>query len=125
MAIVKLVQSGYCKFLVSQNVDGLHRKSGVPPEKVKIQKNRSTRFPNFNDIRLRNFMVTPIWSNVENVKSSIYVIMMFQVILLVPNTELTDIVQFQVAMVIYVSILEFSQNFQEIREISPFSSHFL
>mmetsp|Transcript_1528 Transcript_1528/g.2461 ORF Transcript_1528/g.2461 Transcript_1528/m.2461 type:complete len:388 (-) Transcript_1528:73-1236(-) len=34
MAFVKLVQEGLLKFLVSQNVDGLHRKSGIPPEKL-------------------------------------------------------------------------------------------
>lgn len=32
MSILKLIQEGYCKYLISQNTDGLHRKSGVPPE---------------------------------------------------------------------------------------------
>eukprot|EP01115_Flamella_aegyptia_P004017 TRINITY_DN17912_c0_g1_i1.p1 TRINITY_DN17912_c0_g1~~TRINITY_DN17912_c0_g1_i1.p1 ORF type:complete len:432 (-),score=103.78 TRINITY_DN17912_c0_g1_i1:11-1306(-) len=34
MAVVQLVRSGLCKFVVSQNVDGLHRKSGIPPENL-------------------------------------------------------------------------------------------
>lgn len=34
MAFVRLMQEGLLKFVVSQNVDGLHRKSGIPPEKL-------------------------------------------------------------------------------------------
>ena len=34
MAFVKLAELGILKFMVSQNVDGLHRKSGIPPEKL-------------------------------------------------------------------------------------------
>lgn len=34
MALVKLQQAGYLKFLISQNVDGLHRKSGFPAKKL-------------------------------------------------------------------------------------------
>lgn len=34
MAFVKLVESGYLKYMLSQNVDGLHRKSGIPVEKL-------------------------------------------------------------------------------------------
>lgn len=32
MAIKKLVESGHAKFVISQNVDGLHRRSGLAPE---------------------------------------------------------------------------------------------
>ena len=34
MAFVVLSDSNLLKFLISQNVDGLHRKSGTPPEKI-------------------------------------------------------------------------------------------
>jgi NAD-dependent SIR2 family protein deacetylase len=34
MAILGLVRSGHCKFVVSQNVDGLHLRSGMPPDKL-------------------------------------------------------------------------------------------
>ena len=34
MAIVQLMQAGYLKYLLSQNVDGLHRKSGIPVDKL-------------------------------------------------------------------------------------------
>lgn len=34
MAFVKMIKTGLMKFLISQNTDGLHRKSGVPAEKM-------------------------------------------------------------------------------------------
>ena len=34
MAFVELMERGFLKFMISQNVDGLHRKSGIPPEKI-------------------------------------------------------------------------------------------
>ena len=36
MSLVALQEAGFCKYLVSQNVDGLHRKSGIDPRKVQI-----------------------------------------------------------------------------------------
>lgn len=34
MAYVALMANNYLKFIISQNVDGLHRKSGIPPENI-------------------------------------------------------------------------------------------
>lgn len=34
MSIVELVEKGYCKYVVSQNCDGLHRRSGLDPSKL-------------------------------------------------------------------------------------------
>lgn len=34
MSFVKLMNEGYLKFLISQNTDGLHRKSGIPRSKL-------------------------------------------------------------------------------------------
>lgn len=34
MALVELMKNGYLKFLVSQNCDGLHLKSGIPTDKI-------------------------------------------------------------------------------------------
>jgi len=34
MAIVELLKRGHAKYLISQNTDGLHRRSGVPPNQI-------------------------------------------------------------------------------------------
>ena len=34
MAMVELMEKNHLKYVVSQNVDGLHRKSGIPAENI-------------------------------------------------------------------------------------------
>ena len=34
MSLVELMQKGYLKHIISQNVDGLHRKSGIPANQI-------------------------------------------------------------------------------------------
>lgn len=34
MALVELMNQGYLKHIISQNIDGLHRKSGIPADKI-------------------------------------------------------------------------------------------
>lgn len=76
MAILQLLQSGLCKYLVSQNTDGLHRKSGVPPNLVSAFQLPSCSFPPFftplrrSIFRFRNFMVIQTESIVSLVAKS-------------------------------------------------------
>ena len=45
MALVKLQDEGILKYLVSQNVDGLHRKSGILPNKLcELHGNRNLEY---------------------------------------------------------------------------------
>lgn len=34
MALVEMMNKGYLKHIVSQNIDGLHRKSGIPADGI-------------------------------------------------------------------------------------------
>jgi mono-ADP-ribosyltransferase sirtuin 6 len=34
MSLVELMEKGFLKHIISQNIDGLHRKSGIPAEKI-------------------------------------------------------------------------------------------
>ena len=34
MALVEMMNKGYLKHVVSQNIDGLHRKSGIPADQI-------------------------------------------------------------------------------------------
>eukprot|EP01121_Diplochlamys_sp_Union-15-3_P003325 TRINITY_DN13179_c0_g1_i1.p1 TRINITY_DN13179_c0_g1~~TRINITY_DN13179_c0_g1_i1.p1 ORF type:complete len:121 (+),score=17.80 TRINITY_DN13179_c0_g1_i1:69-431(+) len=34
MSLVKLMEAGFLKHIISQNCDGLHRRSGIPPQNV-------------------------------------------------------------------------------------------
>jgi NAD-dependent SIR2 family protein deacetylase len=34
MALVELMEKSHLKYVISQNIDGLHRKSGIPPENI-------------------------------------------------------------------------------------------
>jgi len=62
MALVKLSEAGLLKYIISQNVDGLHRKSGIPAEKiaevhgntnVEICKNKACKRQYLRDFRVR------------------------------------------------------------------------
>ena len=61
MAFVQLERAGFLKFLVSQNIDGLHRKSGVPPSglselhgNTNLEKCKKCRKEYMRDFRTRN-----------------------------------------------------------------------
>jgi NAD-dependent SIR2 family protein deacetylase len=34
MSLVSMLENNLCQYIISQNIDGLHRKSGVHPDKV-------------------------------------------------------------------------------------------
>lgn len=34
MSLVELMKNGYLKHIISQNIDGLHRKSGIPEKNI-------------------------------------------------------------------------------------------
>ena len=57
MAIKKLVDDGLVKFVVSQNIDGLHLKSGIPVEKIaELHGNSNKEFcKKCNKVYLRNY----------------------------------------------------------------------
>lgn len=61
MTFVKLMEEGYLKFLISQNVDGMHRKSGIPPDKLaevhgntNVEKCQKCKKEYMRDYRVRN-----------------------------------------------------------------------
>jgi len=63
MALVKLMERGHLKYIISQNVDGLHRKSGIPAENIaevhgntniEICKNKTCKRQYLRDFRVRN-----------------------------------------------------------------------
>ncbi len=60
MSFVKLMQEGMLKFLISQNCDGLHRKSGIPPENMAELHGYS--------MFIRKYSETQIWKFVRNVR---------------------------------------------------------
>jgi len=67
MALVKLSEAGLLKYIISQNVDGLHRKSGIPAEKIaevhgntniEICKSKNCKRQYLRDFRVRNSQKT-------------------------------------------------------------------
>jgi len=57
MSVAKLIERGYVKYLISQNVDGLHRKSGIHPDKMSELHGNNTleRCPLCNKEYIRDF----------------------------------------------------------------------
>jgi len=67
MALVKLTEAGLLKYIISQNVDGLHRKSGIPADKiaevhgntnVEICKSKKCKRQYLRDFRVRTAQKT-------------------------------------------------------------------
>lgn len=61
MAFVEMMRVGHLKYVLSQNVDGLHRKSGIPPEKIaelhgnaNVEKCKKCKMEYMRDYGVRN-----------------------------------------------------------------------
>jgi len=67
MSIVKLMQSGFLKYLISQNCDGLHIKSGIPPENISELHGSSCveACANCGKVFYRNFSVRSTRNNMK------------------------------------------------------------
>ena len=61
MSLVELMKKGYLKHVISQNIDGLHRRSGIPAEQMsEVHGNHNLEFCKdcgkeyLRDFRVRN-----------------------------------------------------------------------
>ena len=53
MALVEMMEKGYLKHIISQNVDGLHRKSGIPAEKLSEVHGNTYQFGSMQEVQSR------------------------------------------------------------------------